>query len=117
MSIQLPCAWLVRQIGLNWNGEEGHFRDNEGRLVAFDPSVNSKGPSVLLANKKLLLEFLEQNGYSLVWTVLGQKNVLGPTINRREWKGQLEISGVARIRNSLWEIKINPNFRTPEREI
>ncbi len=116
MSIQLPCAWLIRQMGLNWNGEEGYFRDNEGTVIAFDPSVKSKGPSVLLANKKLLLEFLEQNGYSLVWTVLGQKNILGPTTNRGEWKGQLEISGVASIRNGLWEIKINPDFRTPDRE-
>lgn len=116
ISIQLPCAWLIRQMGLNWNGEEGHFRDNERRLVAFDPSVKSKGSSVLVANKKLLVEFLERNGYTLVWTVLGEKNILGPRTNMGEWEGRLEISGAARIRNSLWEIKVNPSFRTPERE-
>ncbi len=116
MSIQLPCAWMVRQMGINWDGEEGHFQDNEGTLVAFDPSVKSKGPSALLANKKLLLEFLERNSYTLVWTVLGEKNLLGPGINRGEWKGRLEMSGAARIRNGLWEIKVNPSFRTPEQK-
>lgn len=116
ITIQLPCAWLVRRMGLNWNGQEGHFQDNEKRLVALDPSVDEEGPSVLLANKKLLLEFLERNGYTLVWTVLGEKNILGPGISRGEWKGRLEISGAIQMQDGNFEIKVNPTFRTPERE-
>jgi len=116
ISIQLPCPWLINQMGLTWNGEEGRFRDNEGRLVAFDPSVNENGPSVLLADKKLLEEFLELSGYTLIWTVLGEKNILGSWINRGEWKGRLEISGAIRMKDGHFEIKVNPIFRTPERE-
>lgn len=114
ISIQLPCPWLISQIGLNWSGEEGCFRDNNGRLVAFDPSVNEKGPSVLLVDKKLLEESLEQSGYTLVWTVLGEKNILGLGINRGEWKGRLEISGAIRRKDGHFEIKVNPIFKTPE---
>jgi len=114
ISVQLPCSWLIGQMKLDWNGEEGHFRNVLGRLATFDPSVNEDGPSVLLANKELLMKFLEQSGYSLVWTVLGEKNVLGPGINRGEWKGRLELSGAIRMKDGSFEIKTNPIFRKPQ---
>jgi hypothetical protein len=114
ISIQLPSAWLVRQMGLDWNGREGNFQDKKRQLVIFDPSVKEKGPSVLLANKKLLLDFLERNDYAIVWTVLGEKNTLGPGISGGEWKGCLEISGAIRIKDGHFEIRTNPVYKEPE---
>ena len=116
ISIQLPCPWLIDQIGLNWGGKEGYFLDSEGKLVVYDPSVDEKGPSVLLANRRLLERFLERSGYRLVWTVLGEKNILGPGINRGEWKGRLEIAGAIRMENGHFEVKLNPIFKAPEGE-
>jgi hypothetical protein len=113
VSIQLPCKWLMEQMGLCWNGEEGYFRDNKGRLVVFDPSVYEKGPTVLLAKKELLSE-LDKNGYEILWTILGEKQILGPSTNQGEWKGRLEVSGVIRIKDNHFEAKINPIFREPE---
>lgn len=114
VSVKLPCMWLTKQMGLHWNGEEGYFRDSKERLITIDPSVYEKGPTVLLANRELLGKYLDENGYEILWTVLGEKQILGPSTNRGEWKGRLEISGTIRIKDDHFEVKVNPIFRAPE---
>ncbi len=42
----LPAGWLIRHIGLRWNGVEEQFFDENGNLVAFDPSVRAPGHTV-----------------------------------------------------------------------
>jgi len=54
-------------------------------------------------NKDALLEFLHNNGYDIIWTVLGEKNILGYRIAPGDWIGHLEISGVYRIHGGDFE--------------
>ncbi|WP_157199914.1 hypothetical protein [Methanogenium cariaci] len=63
-------------MGLSWNGEEGKWFNNKGELVAFDPSVNERGPQCLLINKKYFTSFLNENGYDIFWALLGEKNII-----------------------------------------
>lgn len=93
--ITLPCNWIVEKMNLVWTGKEGCYSDKKGNLVVTDPSIYAKGPSVLLIKKDLFLNFLESNGYEVIWTVLGEKNMIGG--QRDEWEGNLEISGAYRI--------------------
>ena len=83
-------------MGLQWNGIEGQFFDEDENLIALDPSVKNPGPGVLLINRDIFLKFLDGNGYDIIWTVIGRKNIIGG-MARDEWKGRLELNGAYRI--------------------
>lgn len=92
-SCLMPNQWLMNALDLTWNGAEGQYFDNQGKLVAFDPSVREVGPSALLINKQSLTSYLQRSGYAIFWTLLGEKLVTGDSSEL--WTdGRLEISGV-----------------------
>ncbi|MCD6239204.1 MAG: ATP-binding protein [Thermotogae bacterium] len=95
--IYLPVKWLADSMGLCWNGVEGHFYDNKGNLIAFDPSVRTPGPGALLINRGAFLQFLNDRGYDILWTILGEKNIIGGRMSPDDWKGRLELIGTYRI--------------------
>jgi hypothetical protein len=114
ISIYMPCKWLADRMGLRWNGVEGCFFDTEGNLIAFDPSARASGPGALLINKDALLRFLNENGYDILWTILGEKRIIGGRMSQSEWKGRLEINGVYRIHNEKFEGVINVEYHFRE---
>ena len=99
ISMYLPAKWIVGKMNLSWCGEEGCYFNREGQLVAQDPSVRTAGRGALLIDKSLLSEFLECEGYRIVWTLLGEKSI------RDNWKeddhflGRMELSGYMRMRD------------------
>lgn len=104
--IYLPCKWLVEHMELQWDAIEGHFVA-QGNVVAFDPSVRTPGPGALLINRDVLLKFLNDSGYDILWTLLGKKSIL--SLGAR--KGRLEISGAYRINDKGKVVGvINPQF-------
>lgn len=105
VSIKVPTKWLIDTLRLRWNGVEGHFFNSEGRLIAFDPSVRSIGPGGLLLRREALTA-LNEKGYDIIWTVTGEKMIIGGRMTPDEWKGRLRISGVYRIgKNEVEEYK------------
>lgn len=76
-TLRLPDAELLAEIGIRWTGSGADIVDAEGRLAAFDPTVDSSGPSGLLLREDLWREYLAKNGLTIVWTVIGEKRVLG----------------------------------------
>jgi hypothetical protein len=77
LSIDLLAPELFRGMRLNHSNAEGSFVDAAGRVVAFDPSVNEEGPGALLARPDSLGEYLSENKLVLIWTVQGEKQVVG----------------------------------------
>ena len=75
-SIYLPCQWLVDEMDLRWNGVEGHFYNEHGELIVFDPSINDSGANACLINRDTLLSFLDKNNYDILWTVEIEKHIL-----------------------------------------
>jgi hypothetical protein len=75
-SIYLPCQWLVDEMDLRWNGVEGHFYNEHGELIVFDPSINDSGANACLINRDTLLSFLDKNNYDILWTVEIAKHIL-----------------------------------------
>jgi hypothetical protein len=96
-------------MNLRWNGVEGHFFNEEGELVAFDPSVRNPGPRALLLNKAKFLEFLNKSGYDILWTMFGEKydyhHSPGPN-----WEGRVELSGAYRVLDSKVDGVLNARF-------
>lgn len=108
--IYLPAKWLADHMTLQWNGVEGYFFDSKGNLIAFDPSIDILGPGALLINRDALLRFLSENGYDVLWTITGDKSIIGGMMSRSDWKGRLELSGAYRIRGSNMEGGLNTRF-------
>ena len=109
ISIFLPNKLLVDKMNLV-NKNDGTFVDTNDEIVAYDPSILEKGPSVLLIQKDKFIEFLKDNDYGIIWHVIGQKRVLGGFSNMVNWKGCLEIQGVSKITNDEIKSKFNMKF-------
>lgn len=57
--------------------KEGTFENSAGEVVCFDPSVYEKGPASLLIRKDYLTTLLSNQDMTLVWPVVGEKQVYG----------------------------------------
>jgi hypothetical protein len=97
-SLYTPSKWLVENMGIQWWGEEGQYRNSAGDMVCFDPTVSHKGPRTLLFHRDRLMEFLEANKLEIVWTLLGEKLIWKIDDNNYP---RLIINGVYRIQNDV----------------
>jgi hypothetical protein len=111
--ITVPAKLILEGMSLEWNGVEGHFFDTQGKLVAFDPSVGSVGPRALLIREEAFVDFLRKAGCDLLWTVLGEKQIIGGHMSRNDWKGRLEVSGAFRRSQDGIEGHVNTRHVAP----
>jgi hypothetical protein len=96
--VKLPANWLEKKMQINQTYNDGRFFDKNNELVTFDPTVFRKGiPEVLLMNKNKLCQFLGSKGYSIFWTITGNKRIIGETFSTNKPKGMLNISGAYRL--------------------
>ncbi|MBW4604307.1 MAG: ATP-binding protein [Calothrix sp. FI2-JRJ7] len=92
ISALMPSAWLIKNMGLRWSGGKFSFVDSINEVVAFNPSAEEVGPSAFLISKEKLTPFLVENKLEMIWTVLGERMIIGG--NNQGWHGRLELSGV-----------------------
>ncbi|MBL9165622.1 MAG: hypothetical protein JNL18_23060 [Planctomycetaceae bacterium] len=95
VSFYVPCSFFVTSLGLKI-GKDGHWMDQGGRLVAFDPAIDAEGASALLVRRDALDEFLASNKLSLVWVVSGQRERSGGKNPHDEYVGHTDIRAVYR---------------------
>lgn len=114
-SIKVPVKQLIDGMGLHWNGIEGCFFDEAGQLIALDPSVWEPSPGVLLIRRDAFLEFLEEHGYAVMWTLLGERRLIGGSIGPNNWKGGTVISGAYKVDGERIIGSLSPEFRSPTR--
>jgi hypothetical protein len=81
IGIILPSEWIADGLGLHWNGNDGKLFDKENHLIAFNPSVSKPGPKALLIKKDPFIKYIDENGYDILWTILGEKNLLGYAVS------------------------------------
>jgi len=81
----VPARTFFSPSDLWWDGKDGYCLGN-GRTVFRDPSVTETGPASLLVDADDLLDRLNGLGLRLIWTLLGEKWILGthdkPTLQR-----------------------------------
>lgn len=79
--ISLPNKWLVEQMKLRQSINDGEWLNDDNEIVFFDPTIisgcvsNYNENGVLIADKKILLDFLEENDLAIFWTAWGEKQV------------------------------------------
>jgi hypothetical protein len=72
-----PCSKLVNGLNLNYRINESYMYSESGELICFDSSEGNSNHSCLYFRKKALSDFLINNGYKIIWTVVGEKNIIG----------------------------------------
>ncbi len=77
-----------------WNGQDG-YRIENGETLFRDTSICNIGPGALIADIDDLLIRLDKLGVQLIWTILGEKWILGGM--RGELTPQRTFSQVARL--------------------
>ncbi len=78
----VPARTLFSSGDLWWNGQDG-YRLVNGRTIFRDPSVTEEGPGSLIADADKLLSRLEKLGMCLIWTLLGEKWIIGGPRDRK----------------------------------
>lgn len=77
----VPARTFFSPNDLWWNGKSG-YRCVNGRTVFQDPSVTEAGPTALIADANDLIERLKKLGLRLIWTMLGEKLIVGESYDK-----------------------------------
>jgi len=112
ISVKLPAKLIVDAMKLKQLYHDGRFFNDAEELVAYDPQIFDKeGFNQLLVKKRIFLEFLNTHNYSLVWTVIGEKMIIGESGRPEGW---METDGAYTIgaQNKLIG-QINATYRKP----
>lgn len=64
---------LFEILDLEDGEKDGEYVNKNGKLIAFDPSVNHKNSGQLLIRKEALVEALKKHKLTLIWPVLCEK--------------------------------------------
>jgi hypothetical protein len=67
-SYNIPCKYIFEGMKIQYAPIDGNLKNANGEVIV----VNSKPRSVLM-RKKDLIQFLEENGLDIIWTLLGEK--------------------------------------------
>jgi DNA-binding XRE family transcriptional regulator len=93
LSFLKPSNLVFEKMGL-MNGEvEGTFKDKSGNIVCFSAEAIYASKPHLLVKKEPFLKMLCENGFEVVWTLLGEKGVIGGSLTLNHHYGRQEFSG------------------------
>lgn len=90
ISFLKPCKEIYTGMKLEYSRREGEFLNCKGEVVCFATNVYCNSKPHLLVKKAPFLQYLAQNKLSVIWTVLGEKQIIGGFENSLSW---LEMSG------------------------
>ncbi|MFA5316160.1 MAG: AVAST type 2 anti-phage system protein Avs2 [Dehalococcoidales bacterium] len=89
-----PCEVIYQGLKMRFSKNEGEILNKSGETICCDPSVNSRTLSCLLIRKNDFTSYLEKNDLKMLWTVLGEKRILGGGFSHDNKFNRLEINGV-----------------------
>lgn len=112
INVFLPAKDITEKMALSWNGCEGKFFGKNNEMIAFDPSTDEEGPQSLLIDEKAFSDFLEKEDCALVWTLTGEKGVIGDKVLQSKFQGTMEISGFLTLQNGRISGKLTPYWVT-----
>ena len=93
LSFLKPSNLVFEKMDLA-NGEiEGSFKDQNGTIVCFAAEAIHASKAHLLVKKEPFLKMLSENGFEIVWTLLGEKGVIGGSLPSNHNYGRQEFSG------------------------
>ncbi|MEQ9920338.1 AVAST type 2 anti-phage system protein Avs2 [Pectobacterium brasiliense] len=88
-----PSNLIFENMGLKSGEIEGSFNDKNGIMVCFAAEAVHASKAHLLVKKEPFLTMLSDNGFEIVWTLLGEKGVIGGSLTSNHHYGRQEFSG------------------------
>jgi hypothetical protein len=73
IKLRAPSEAMLPLLGADWSGISATYVNKANTVVAFDPSVNVRGPSAFLVRKETLLEILQAHDLVVCWVLHGEK--------------------------------------------
>ncbi len=93
ISFLKPCLTIFEGMRLKYSRKEGEFLNYSDEPVCFATNIFYKSKPYLLIKKAPFLKYLKENGLNIVWTLLGEKQIIGGGTTGADFPGRLEISG------------------------
>ncbi|MDE5424584.1 AVAST type 2 anti-phage system protein Avs2 [Raoultella ornithinolytica] len=93
LSFLKPSNLIFEKMGLKSGEVEGSFNDKNGTMVCFAAEAVHASEPYLLVKKEPFLTMLSDNGFEIVWTLLGEKGVIGGSLTSSHHYGRQEFSG------------------------
>ncbi|HGU1557692.1 TPA: hypothetical protein ACM7C4_004610 [Escherichia coli] len=95
-----PSNLIFEKMGLKSGEVEGSFNDENGTMVCFAAEAVYASKPHLLVKKEPFLTMLRDNGFEIVWTLLGEKGVIGGSLTSSHHYGRQEFSGAFYYKDS-----------------
>ena len=92
-----PARQLTEWLQLRWKPKPFEWTNDAGEIVALDPGGTQKGPRAILVRSDGIRRILDERSVSLVWTVLGEKLVIG---DHTHSSPRMTINGVGALESS-----------------
>lgn len=75
IKLRIPSVDMLELLGATWSGISATYVDKTkvSMVLAFDPSVNVRGPSAFLVRRDHLLEVMRTHDLVVCWAVHGEK--------------------------------------------
>lgn len=102
LSFLKPSTFIYQGMGLKPTRNVSEYVNKNNELSCFSPTKTNKNQGCLLVNKRLFLEYLKSNKLKVIWTILGEKNIIGG-YNSQEYSGRLEINGAYKLNEQGFE--------------
>lgn len=93
ISFLKPSKLIYEGMRLKYSKNEGEFLNPLDEVQCFATNVYHDSKSYLLVKKNPFLQFLQEKNLNVVWTVLGEKQIIGGRAFGNSYLGRLEISG------------------------
>jgi hypothetical protein len=106
LNILKPSTFIHDGMGLRPTRNVAEFVNDNNELCCLSPSTSNKNADYLLINKRIFLEYLKENNLKIIWTILGEKNIIGG-FSTKEYSGRLEVSGAYKLTEQGFEGVIN----------
>lgn len=94
ISFYKPTEIVFRLLDLKYSKSEGQLLNTKEEMICFDPSATTPTLRCLLVRKSDLLKVLTENDLEIIWTSIGEKQIIGGHFNRNDYVGRLNISDV-----------------------
>ncbi|EIW8624982.1 ATP-binding protein, partial [Klebsiella pneumoniae] len=93
LSFLKPTSLIFDKMGLKDGKYEGSYEDKYGSIVCFATEALNNSKAHLLIKKEPFLKMLNENNLEIVWTLLGEKGVIGGSLSSTHQYGRIEFSG------------------------
>lgn len=99
LSFLKPSSLIFEKMGLKVCEAEGSYSDKDENIVCFAAETLNASKAHLLVKKEPFLKMLGENELDIVWTLLGEKGVIGGSLGSNHRYGRIEFSGTFYLDN------------------